>query len=80
VELPTISTLYVLFLGLITYYIWFETLYLNLFSVSDCVVLYMNMYMQWAHFPHIHFGLKLDGNKQGKLDQGDATQKSNGFY
>ncbi|KAI4322497.1 hypothetical protein L6164_022187 [Bauhinia variegata] len=36
----------------------------------------------WAHFPHIHFGLKLDGNKQTKLDlQGDqGTQKSNGFY
>ncbi|XP_027341538.1 putative axial regulator YABBY 2 isoform X3 [Abrus precatorius] len=35
----------------------------------------------WAHFPHIHFGLKLDGNKQAKLDQqGDGTQKSNGFY
>ncbi|KAL1298874.1 hypothetical protein HN51_043154 [Arachis hypogaea] len=34
----------------------------------------------WAHFPHIHFGLKLDGNKQAKLDQGEGTQKSNGFY
>ncbi|XP_004487438.1 putative axial regulator YABBY 2 [Cicer arietinum] len=36
----------------------------------------------WAHFPHIHFGLKLDGSKQAKLDHGvgDATQKSNGFY
>ncbi|KAK7257572.1 hypothetical protein RIF29_31632 [Crotalaria pallida] len=38
----------------------------------------------WAHFPHIHFGLKLDGkgNKQAKLDQGsEAThQKSNAFY
>ncbi|XP_061360325.1 putative axial regulator YABBY 2 [Gastrolobium bilobum] len=34
----------------------------------------------WAHFPHIHFGLKLDGNKQAKLDQGDTTQKSNGIY
>ncbi|XP_050883452.1 putative axial regulator YABBY 2 isoform X1 [Lathyrus oleraceus] len=36
----------------------------------------------WAHFPHIHFGLKLDGSKQAKLDQGvgDTTQKSNGFY
>ncbi|XP_031264194.1 putative axial regulator YABBY 2 isoform X1 [Pistacia vera] len=36
----------------------------------------------WAHFPHIHFGLKLDGNKQGKLDQAlaEGTQKSNGFY
>lgn len=40
----------------------------------------------WAHFPHIHFGLKLDGNnKQGKLDQALAgtdqgSQKSNGFY
>ena len=42
--------------------------------------------LQWAHFPHIHFGLKLDGNnKQGKLDQALAgtdqgSQKSNGFY
>ncbi|KAF2299778.1 hypothetical protein GH714_003320 [Hevea brasiliensis] len=38
----------------------------------------------WAHFPHIHFGLKLDGNKHGKLDHqsfaGEGTQKSNGFY
>ncbi|XP_060965985.1 axial regulator YABBY 5 isoform X2 [Cannabis sativa] len=42
----------------------------------------------WAHFPHIHFGLKLDGtnNKQAKLDKtiaGDhhqGTQKTNGFY
>nr|AFK33997.1 unknown [Lotus japonicus] len=35
----------------------------------------------WAHFPHVHFGLKLDGSKQAKLDQqGDATQKSNGLY
>ncbi|CAJ1979082.1 unnamed protein product [Sphenostylis stenocarpa] len=34
----------------------------------------------WAHFPHIHFGLKLDGNKQGKLDQGEEAEKSNGFY
>ncbi|KAF4348471.1 hypothetical protein F8388_020737 [Cannabis sativa] len=43
---------------------------------------------RWAHFPHIHFGLKLDGtnNKQAKLDKtiaGDhhqGTQKTNGFY
>ncbi|KAK3408319.1 hypothetical protein EUGRSUZ_J00587 [Eucalyptus grandis] len=39
----------------------------------------------WAHFPHIHFGLKLDGNKQGKADQAIAgdhqgTHKSHGFY
>ncbi|CAL9000423.1 unnamed protein product [Prunus brigantina] len=39
----------------------------------------------WAHFPHIHFGLKLDGSKQPKPDQtfagGDqGTQKSSGFY
>ncbi|KAH1130535.1 hypothetical protein J1N35_001913 [Gossypium stocksii] len=36
----------------------------------------------WAHFPHIHFGLKLDGSKQAKLDQGYAdqgSQKSNGY-
>lgn len=40
----------------------------------------------WAHFPHIHFGLKLDGNKQAnKLDHtvaGDhqGAQKSRGIY
>ncbi|KAL5830723.1 hypothetical protein ACOSQ4_016077 [Xanthoceras sorbifolium] len=38
----------------------------------------------WAHFPHIHFGLKPDGNKPGKLDHqqafAESTQKSNGFY
>ncbi|KAK3040166.1 hypothetical protein RJ639_028416 [Escallonia herrerae] len=37
----------------------------------------------WAHFPHIHFGLKLDGSKQMKLDHavaGEASQKSHGFY
>ncbi|KAH6772991.1 Plant-specific transcription factor YABBY family protein [Perilla frutescens var. frutescens] len=37
----------------------------------------------WAHFPHIHFGLKVEGNKQAKLDHpvaGEATtQKSLGF-
>ncbi|CAH8357886.1 unnamed protein product [Eruca vesicaria subsp. sativa] len=35
----------------------------------------------WAHFPHIHFGLKLDGNKKGKqLEKTVAGQKSNGYY
>ncbi|XVF05043.1 hypothetical protein REPUB_Repub05bG0137100 [Reevesia pubescens] len=38
----------------------------------------------WAHFPHIHFGLKLDaGNKQAQMDQAFAdqgTQKTNGYY
>ncbi|XVE59706.1 hypothetical protein DITRI_Ditri05aG0067700 [Diplodiscus trichospermus] len=37
----------------------------------------------WAHFPHIHFGLKMDGNKQAKLDPAFADQgiqKSNGYY
>ncbi|KAL2510999.1 putative axial regulator YABBY 2 [Abeliophyllum distichum] len=37
----------------------------------------------WAHFPHIHFGLKLEGNKQAKMDHaggGEGTQKSLGFY
>ncbi|XP_022634276.1 putative axial regulator YABBY 2 isoform X2 [Vigna radiata var. radiata] len=34
----------------------------------------------WAHFPHIHFGLKLDGNSQGKLEQGEGGEKTNGFY
>ncbi|XVF69307.1 hypothetical protein PTKIN_Ptkin11bG0070400 [Pterospermum kingtungense] len=30
----------------------------------------------WAHFPHIHFGLKMDGNKPA--DQG--TQKTKEYY
>ncbi|XP_052211051.1 putative axial regulator YABBY 2 isoform X1 [Diospyros lotus] len=39
----------------------------------------------WAHFPHIHFGLKLDANKQAMmLDQSYAgdqgAQKSSEFY
>ncbi|KAL4283738.1 hypothetical protein GQ457_16G007720 [Hibiscus cannabinus] len=37
----------------------------------------------WAHFPHIHFGLKVDGNKQAKLDQpfaDQAAQKSSRYY
>ncbi|KAM7522650.1 hypothetical protein LguiA_012552 [Lonicera macranthoides] len=37
----------------------------------------------WAHFPHIHFGLKLDASKQVQLEQavaGEGVQKSNGFY
>ncbi|XP_009611999.1 putative axial regulator YABBY 2 isoform X3 [Nicotiana tabacum] len=37
----------------------------------------------WAHFPHIHFGLKLEGNKQAKLDHavaGEGPQKSIGLY
>ncbi|KAG6433136.1 hypothetical protein SASPL_104744 [Salvia splendens] len=37
----------------------------------------------WAHFPHIHFGLKMESNKQAKLDHPvaeEATpQKSLGF-
>ncbi|XP_009792033.1 axial regulator YABBY 5-like isoform X1 [Nicotiana tabacum] len=36
----------------------------------------------WAHFPHIHFGLKLEGNKQAKLDHavaGEGPQKSIGL-
>lgn len=39
----------------------------------------------WAHYPHIHFGLKLErSNKQAKLDHssvspGEGTQKSFGF-
>ncbi|KAM7259553.1 hypothetical protein ACFE04_015294 [Oxalis oulophora] len=31
----------------------------------------------WAHFPHIHFGLKLDGNNQALAE---GSEKSNGFY
>jgi len=32
--------------------------------------------MQWAHFPHIHFG-----KQQAKLDHGEGTrEKTNGFY
>ncbi|XP_049409030.1 putative axial regulator YABBY 2 isoform X1 [Solanum stenotomum] len=38
----------------------------------------------WAHFPHMHFGLKLDGNKQtNKLDHavaGEGPQKTIGLY
>ncbi|KAB5520163.1 hypothetical protein DKX38_024482 [Salix brachista] len=38
----------------------------------------------WAHFPHIHFGLKLDSNKHAKLDHpsiaGDGAQKTSGLY
>ncbi|KAL3850245.1 hypothetical protein ACJIZ3_012127 [Penstemon smallii] len=42
----------------------------------------------WAHFPHIHFGLNVESNKQAKLDHPVAgvegattmTQKSLGFY
>ncbi|XP_043811594.1 putative axial regulator YABBY 2 isoform X2 [Manihot esculenta] len=38
----------------------------------------------WAHFPHIHFGLKLEGNKHAKVDHqtfaGEGTHKSTGFY
>ncbi|KAG0481298.1 hypothetical protein HPP92_012156 [Vanilla planifolia] len=28
----------------------------------------------WAHFPHIHFGLNFDGNKQGKCDEVLSSQ------
>ncbi|RWR80337.1 putative axial regulator YABBY 2 isoform X4 [Cinnamomum micranthum f. kanehirae] len=37
----------------------------------------------WAHFPHIHFGLTIDGNKQVKVDEpfaGEGAQKTQGFY
>ncbi|KAJ8552057.1 hypothetical protein K7X08_028500 [Anisodus acutangulus] len=35
----------------------------------------------WAHFPHIHFGLKLEGNnKQAKLDHAEGPHRSFGFY
>ncbi|KAI3461233.1 hypothetical protein Pfo_017896 [Paulownia fortunei] len=38
----------------------------------------------WAHLPHIHFGLKLEASKQVKMDHADAggegTQRSLGFY
>ncbi|KAJ0966344.1 hypothetical protein J5N97_027482 [Dioscorea zingiberensis] len=37
----------------------------------------------WAHFPHIHFGLTLEGNKQAKIDEAISAQggqKSQGFY
>ncbi|RWW77241.1 hypothetical protein BHE74_00014603 [Ensete ventricosum] len=40
--------------------------------------------LQWAHFPHIHFGLTLDGSKQVKLDDAIAAapggEKAPGFY
>ncbi|GAB4824588.1 hypothetical protein Ancab_007461 [Ancistrocladus abbreviatus] len=37
----------------------------------------------WAHFPHIHFGLNIDSQKQTKLDDpfaGEGTHKSHEFY
>ncbi|KAJ1690525.1 hypothetical protein LUZ63_014680 [Rhynchospora breviuscula] len=35
----------------------------------------------WAHFPHIHFGLTLDSNKKLKLDEATPSpQKVQGFY
>ncbi|XP_043710190.1 putative axial regulator YABBY 2 isoform X2 [Telopea speciosissima] len=38
----------------------------------------------WAHFPHIHFGLTLDGNKHINIDEGfggsEGTKKAQGFY
>ncbi|XP_073006204.1 protein YABBY 2-like isoform X2 [Typha latifolia] len=37
----------------------------------------------WAHFPHIHFGLTLDGGKQTKMDEAIAAPglpKVQGFY
>ncbi|XP_038714601.1 putative axial regulator YABBY 2 isoform X3 [Tripterygium wilfordii] len=34
----------------------------------------------WAHFPHIHFGLKLDGSNKSSGFTAEATQKSNGFF
>ncbi|KAM0943599.1 putative transcription factor C2C2-YABBY family [Dioscorea sansibarensis] len=37
----------------------------------------------WAHFPHIHFGLTLDANKQAKIDEpisSQGSQKSQEFY
>ncbi|XP_010247865.1 PREDICTED: putative axial regulator YABBY 2 isoform X3 [Nelumbo nucifera] len=38
----------------------------------------------WAHFPHIHFGLTLDGNKHvQQLDEaiaGEGPKKTQGFY
>ncbi|XP_008810626.2 protein YABBY 2-like isoform X1 [Phoenix dactylifera] len=36
----------------------------------------------WAHFPHIHFGLNMDGSKQVKFDEaiaGPGGQKAQGF-
>ncbi|KAL6567026.1 hypothetical protein OROMI_015430 [Orobanche minor] len=36
----------------------------------------------WAHFPHIHFGPKLDGNKEAKVDHsiaGKGVHKSPDF-
>ncbi|XP_043699159.1 putative axial regulator YABBY 2 isoform X2 [Telopea speciosissima] len=38
----------------------------------------------WAHFPHIHFGLTVDGNKHIKIDEAfvneGANKKAQGFY
>ncbi|KAL5709026.1 hypothetical protein ACHQM5_019758 [Ranunculus cassubicifolius] len=37
----------------------------------------------WAHFPHIHFGLMMEGNKRLKVSDAlasEGTQKSQSFY
>ncbi|KAH7661657.1 YABBY protein [Dioscorea alata] len=38
----------------------------------------------WAHFPNIHFGLTLDGNKEAKIDEAitaqGAQKSSQGFF
>ncbi|XP_042513328.1 putative axial regulator YABBY 2 isoform X2 [Macadamia integrifolia] len=38
----------------------------------------------WAHFPHIHFGLTVDGNKHIKIDEAfgnnEGAKKAQGFY
>ncbi|WOL19615.1 protein YABBY 2-like [Canna indica] len=33
----------------------------------------------WAHFPHIHFGLTPDGNKQARLGEPAGGQKAQSF-
>ncbi|KAK9755818.1 hypothetical protein RND81_01G053200 [Saponaria officinalis] len=37
----------------------------------------------WAHFPHIQFGLNFDAQRQARVDQtiaGDAANRSHGLY
>lgn len=46
------------------------------FYFDQPYALFICLYMQWAHFPHIHFG-----KQQAKLDHREVThEKTNGFY
>lgn len=42
--------------------------YKNYWHIYNHFVHVVGWKLQWAHFPHIHFGLTRDSNKQAKLD------------